>query len=128
MSGWLLDLTHSVRLFRKAKGFTSLAVLCLALGIGVNASIFSVLNSLFVRPLPVQQPDRLVVLSRGSNPLVSYPEYRELRDRGQSLAGVAASNPTESSIEFENNVQAAGAEAVSVNYPRGRGSDGCAAE
>lgn len=117
MSGWLLDLTHSVRLFRKAKGFTFVAVLCLALGIGVNASIFSVLNSLFFRPLPVHQPDRLVVLSRGGNPLISYPEYRDLRDRSQSLDGVAASNPTESSIEFDNNVQAAGAEAVSANYP-----------
>jgi predicted permease len=117
MSGWILDLTHAIRLFRKAKSFTFLAVLCLGLGIGVNASIFSVLNSLFFRPLPVHQPDQLVVLSRGGNPLISYPVYRDLSERSQSLEGVAASNPTESSIEFDNNVQTAGAEAVSLSYP-----------
>jgi hypothetical protein len=118
MRGWMLDLTYSLRLLRRSPGFTMLAVLCLGLGIGVNASIFSLVNFSFLRPLPVTEPDRVVVLSRGGSPLISYPDYRDLRDRNRSLAGLAASNPTESSLDFEGNSHPAAAEAVSVNYPQ----------
>jgi hypothetical protein len=89
MRGWMLDLTYSWRLLRKSPGFTLLAVFCLGLGIGVNASIFSLVNFSFLRPLPVAEPDRVVVISRGGSPLISYPDYRDLRDRSQSLAGLA---------------------------------------
>jgi hypothetical protein len=53
MRGWILDLTYSLRLFRKSPGFTLITVLCLGLGIGVNASIFSLLSFVFLRPLPL---------------------------------------------------------------------------
>ncbi|HXM43775.1 MAG TPA: ABC transporter permease [Bryobacteraceae bacterium] len=118
MRGFLMDLTYSLRLARKSPGFTLLAVVCLALGIGVNTSVFSMLNFLFFRPLPVQAPDRLVVLRRDSSQLISWPEYRDLRDRTQLLAGMAASNPTESSLDFDGETHAAAAEAVSIDYPR----------
>jgi predicted permease len=118
MRGSLLDLAHAWRLFLKSPGFTFLAILCLALGIGVNTSIFSLLNFLYLRPLPVQAPDRLLVLSRGNSPLISYPDYRDLRDRSQSLEGMAVSNPTESSLDFDGQSHAAAAEAVSLSYPR----------
>ena len=117
MRGWMMDLTYSMRLLRKSPGFTLLAVLCLGLGIGVNASIFSLVNFSFLRPLPVVEPDRVVVVSRGGSPLISYPDYRDLRDRSQTLAGLAASNPTESSLDFEGNSHPAAAEAVSASYP-----------
>jgi predicted permease len=118
MRGSLLDFVHAWRLLLKSPGFTFLAVLCLALGIGVNTSIFSLLNFLYLRPLPVQAPDRLLVLSRGDSPLISYPDYRDLRDRSQSLEGMAVSNPTESSLDFDGQSHAAAAEAVSLSYPR----------
>ncbi|MGA3205050.1 MAG: ABC transporter permease, partial [Bryobacteraceae bacterium] len=111
------DVTYSLRQFAKAPGFTFLAVLCLGLGIGVNASIFSVLNSLFLRPLPVTAPDRVVVLSRGGGPLLSYPDFRDFRDRTVTLEGMAASFPTESSLDFDGLAHSAGAEAVSIDYP-----------
>jgi macrolide transport system ATP-binding/permease protein len=111
------DVLYSLRQFAKSPGFTFLAVLCLGLGIGVNASIFSVLNSLFLRPLPVIAPDRVVVLSRGSSPLLSYPDFRDFRDRTTTLEGMSASFPTESSLDFDGVAHSAGAEAVSVNYP-----------
>lgn len=118
MRGFLLDLTYSLRLSRKSPGFTFLAVVCLALGIGVNTSVFSMLNFLFFRPLPVRAPDRLVVLGRDGNQLISWPEYRDLRGRSQLLTGMAASNPTESSLDFDGETHAAAAEAVSIDYPQ----------
>jgi len=118
MRGSLLDLVHAWRLLLRSPGFTFLAVLCLALGIGVNTSIFSLFNFLYLRPLPVEAPDRLLVFSRGGSPLISYPDYRDLRDRSQSLEGMAVSNPTESSLDFDGQSHAAAAEAVSLSYPR----------
>jgi predicted permease len=114
--GAMHDIRLALRLFRKSPGFTSLAILCLALGIGVNASIFSLLNSVYLRPLPVGNADSLVVLSRGGNPMFRYAEYRGLADRNQSLAGLAASEPEESDLSFEGNAALIGAEPVSGNY------------
>jgi putative ABC transport system permease protein len=110
------DIRLALRLFRKSPGFTFLAVLCLALGIGVNTSIFSLLDSVYLRPLPVGNADRLVVLSRGGSPMFSYAEYRGLADRTRSLAGLAASEPEESDLSFEGNAALIGAEPVSGNY------------
>ncbi len=118
MRGFLLDLTYSLRLLRKSPGFAVLAMVCLALGIGVNTAVFGMLNYLFFRPLPVDAPDRLVSIGRANNQLLSWPEYRDLRDGSQALAGVAASNPTESSLDFDGETHAAAAEAVSANYAR----------
>jgi putative ABC transport system permease protein len=118
MRGFLQDLTYALRLARKSPGFTFLAVVCLALGIGVNTAVFGMLNFLFFRPLPVEAPDRLVVLGREGQQLISWPEYRDLRNRTQLLTGMAASNPTESSLDFDGETHAAAAEAVSADYAR----------
>ena len=110
------DFALAIRLLRKSPAFTFLALLCLALGIGVNASIFSLLDSVYLRPLPVGNADRVAVFSRGGSPLFSYPEYRALRDRNQSLEGLAISEPEESDLSFEGNAILIGAEPVSANY------------
>ena len=110
------DFALAIRLLRKSPTFTVLALVCLALGIGVNASIFSLLDSVYLRPLPVGNADRLAVLSRGGDPLFSYPEYRGLRDHNQSLEGLAISEPEESDLSFEGNAMLIGAEPVSANY------------
>ena len=110
------DLALAIRLLRKSPAFTLLALLCLALGIGVNASIFSLLDYVYLRRLPVGNAGRVAVLSRGGNPLFSYTEYRTLRDRNQSLEGLAISDPEESDLSFEGNAILIGAEPVSANY------------
>ena len=116
MSHLARDLRHGLRQFRRSPGFTALAVLCLGLAIGVNTSIFGVLNSVLLRPMPVQQPDRLIVVSRGDTATFSHPTYREFRDRNRTLSGLAASMPSESDLDIDGSSTFVAAEAVSGNY------------
>jgi predicted permease len=83
------DLRLAMRQLRKAPGFALTAVLTLALAIGANAVVFSVLNALVLRPLNVPRSENLFMLQRafsqGDSPSQSYPDYRDLRDRNHSF-------------------------------------------
>ncbi len=88
------DLRFSFRQLLKNPGFTAVAVLTLALGIGANTAIFTVINALLLRSLPVSNPEELmqVVTRSGSSEAnsFSYPLYKMLRDDGRSLSGLFA--------------------------------------
>ena len=90
------DIRLALRQLRKAHGFALTAVLTLALAIGANAIVFSVLNALILRPLNVPHPETLFMLERAygsdTSPSESYPDYRDLRDRNRSFDSLVLYN------------------------------------
>ncbi len=97
------DLRFAARTFSKNKGFTAVAVLSLALGIGANAAIFSLVDAVLLKPLPVVQPERLVALytqdarNPGSLPL-SYPNFLDIRSGSRSFSALVAHRPVSLSL------------------------------
>jgi predicted permease len=88
----LKDLRYAVRSLLKRPGFVAVAVTTLALGIGANTAIFSLVNAVLLRSLPVDQPSQIVsVAMRGKNDAMSafsFPNYRDFRDRNEALSGL----------------------------------------
>jgi putative ABC transport system permease protein len=91
------DIRLAVRSLVHDRSLSAIVVLCLALGIGVNATLFSVIDGVLIQPLPFQEPDRLVVLNQVSERRgireagVSYLDLQDIRERATSLSTVAAS-------------------------------------
>jgi len=92
MITWLQDLRYSLRQLRKSPGFSVAAVLTVAMAIGANAVVFSVLNGVILRPLNVPQPESLYLLESATdkNTAQSYPDYLDFRDRTHSFDALAA--------------------------------------
>ena len=91
----LQDLRYGARMLRRQPGFTLIAVLTLALGIGANTAIFSLVNTILLRPLPVREPQRLVsvfptILRTNEAQSFSYPNYVDVRDRNDVFTDLAA--------------------------------------
>jgi predicted permease len=88
------DLRYAFRRLRSSRGFTAAAILTLALGIGANVTIFSLVNTIVFRPFGVKNQDELVFLnyhtSKMELPGISYPDYKDYRDRNNVLSGLAA--------------------------------------
>ena len=88
------DLRFAFRRLAKSPGLTSIALLSLALGIGANTAIFSLVNTAALRPLPIENPDQLVSLTNTVEdrmfPVFSYPNYKDIRDRNEVFDGLLA--------------------------------------
>lgn len=93
------DIRHGLRVLEKNPTYTLIAIVSLSLGIGANAATFSFADAILLRPLPVEDPDNVVVVgslnrasaSASTSLNASYPDFVDLRDRAETFAGIAAS-------------------------------------
>jgi predicted permease len=112
------DLRFAVRMLKNNPGFTTVAVVTLAVAIGANAVVFSAINGLILRALNVPQPQTLYSLEHGADKdsSESYPNYLDLRDRNRSFDNLIACNIDQVSLDTGNNPSRAWVYEVSANY------------
>jgi predicted permease len=128
MNNLLQDLRYGARMLLKQPGFTLIAVITLALGVGANTAIFSLLDQVMLRRLPVERPDELVVL-RAPGPIrghawsdgdiatsFSYPMYKNLREKNEVFTGLLARYAIPLSVSTRGQTERASGELVSGNY------------
>jgi predicted permease len=124
MSNLLADLKFAVRGLRRNPLFATVAILSLALGIGANTAIFTLIDQILLRKLPVKNPDELVMLYQtgahnGSNMgsrMHSYPIYQDFQARAQPLREVICRRLVPASLNIDNQTERVSAEMVSGNY------------
>ncbi len=119
--GWLADakqdLVYAVRMLRKSPGFAAGAILTLALGIGANSAIFSLVNATLLQRLPVDHRDRLsYVFNNAFWNISSYPAFEALRDGTQSLDGIAAWGGITASLTADNDTDVVNGVIVTGNF------------
>jgi predicted permease len=113
------DLCYAYRTLRRSPGFSAVAVLSFALGIGANAAIFTVINAVMLRTLPVKEPDRLVQIARlldGRPGLVSYPLFEHFRDNVKSISSSFAQGTSDQAIVIDGEDEFVTADLVSGGY------------
>src|SRR5205807_1516826 len=128
LGGWLdtvlRDLKYTFRLLARTQGFTAVAVLTLALGIGANTAIFTLFDQILLRLLPVKDPQQLVLLTMrghhygnnwGGN-AISYPMYRDFRDHNEVFSAMFCRFPARVSLTFGGQAERVEAELVSGAY------------
>ncbi|SPE34951.1 conserved membrane hypothetical protein [Candidatus Sulfopaludibacter sp. SbA6] len=118
------DLHYAARSFRKSPVFTAVAILSLALGIGANTAIFTLVDQLILRLLPIQDPERIVLLAgmgrhyggnNGRNAL-AYPMYQDIRDRNQVFSGMMCRYSLSYIVGASSQTEVVSGELVSGNY------------
>ncbi len=115
METLIKDIRYAVRVLWKNPGFTTVATLALALGIGANSTIFSLANSVFLRPLPVPEPNRLIWLFNDRESPVSYPDYLDY-NQADIFSGILAYNWVPLNLGGEGQAERVQGALVSANY------------
>src|SRR5215470_5376218 len=95
---FLADVRYALRWLRRSPGFALVAIASLAIGIGFNTALFTIVDAVLFRPLPVERPDRLVEIYTmspdGDYATSSYPDYLDLVAQNQVFTGMVGYNPT----------------------------------
>ena len=111
------DIRFGVRMLRKNPGFTAVAVLTLALGIGANTAIFSVVNAVLLRPLPFKEPDQLfLVEAKGGFGVMAGGDFRDLTEHSSLFSNVAAYNTTTLNLSGESDPERVKGMRVSATF------------
>src|SRR5438552_8336484 len=124
MTSLLPDLRYSLRAIRRSPLFASVAILSLALGIGANTAIFTLMDQLMLRQLPVRHPGQLVMLfQRGAHNgnnmggrMHSYPIYQDLQQKAAPFSEVLCRRLISASVSLDNQTERVDAEMVSGNF------------
>jgi predicted permease len=114
------DLRYGARMLLKHKGFTLVAVLSLALGIGANTAVFSLIDAALLKSLPVRDPEQLYLIAhageRGVTEVNNFPFFEQLRDHNQSFAGLLAFNPNQWKVTLNGETEIVAGQVVTGNY------------
>src|SRR5258705_10134690 len=110
------DIRYAIRSLLKRPVFTTVTVITLALGIGANTTIFSLANSLFLRPLPVLNPDSLVLIVSDQDNPISYPDYLDYRSQDDLFNGVLAYDWVSLNLGSSGQAERVNGALVSGNY------------
>lgn len=121
MGSILKDLRYTVRILLKRPAFTLIAILTLALGIGANTAVFSLVDTILLRPLPVSHPEQLVevygtVHNGADYTIQSYPNYKDYRDRNNVFSGLLAYRFAPFSLSHQGSSERVWGYLVSGNY------------
>jgi putative ABC transport system permease protein len=118
------DLKFALRMLRKNPGFTAVAILTLALGIGANTAIFSVMNTVLLQPLPFKEPGRIINLvqydlkTKASGALMSYTKYMQIQEQSKTLESMAGFYPLTLSLVTEREPEAVNGARASIDFFR----------
>jgi predicted permease len=113
MEAFMRDVRYTMRALLKTPGFTLVAVLSLALGIGANTAIYSIIHAVLLRPLPVEEPERLVQLAARSLP---YPVYADILHSNSTLSDAAAFSAEQFSLNVGERAEVISGSFVTGNY------------
>src|SRR5262245_63413852 len=124
MTNLLVDLRYALRVLRRSPLFATVAILSLAMGIGANTAIFTLMDQILLRRLPIKDPDSLVMLyQRGANNgsnmgsrMHSYPIYQDYQQKAEPLSEVLCRRLISTSLTADNQTERVDAEMVSGNY------------
>ncbi len=116
MQNLLQDLRYAFRQLRKSPGFSLTAALTLTMAIGANIVVFGILNALVLHPLPVPDGNQIYTVQAPASFAVSYPNYRDIRDRNHTFSDVATTRLMRLGLEVNNSAQAVWGYEASGNY------------